>query len=221
VPFDKLRVTWRAKSIRRSPEGRKIALAVIHKKVAFSTASVWASTDSTEKAPGMLVVIRIFAALWFAALGSVPSFAAVPAGQPVDGIRCDQMEGQVLHIHQHLAIFDHGKPVVVPEDVGRPIAGNCFYWLHTHTPDGIIHVESPTMHSYTLGQFFAVWGQPLSRVNVAGAKLRPGEHTTVWVDGNLYPGDPQKIELTSHLDVTIDVGPPAKKPAPFTAWNGQ
>jgi hypothetical protein len=153
-------------------------------------------------------------AVWFATL------AAVPSGEPVDGIHCDQMEGNVLHIHQHLAIFDHGKPVGVPEDVGRPLMGNCFYWLHTHTPDGIIHVESPTMRSYTLGQFFAVWGQPLSRSNVAGAKLRPGEHTTIWVDGNLYTGDPQKIELTAHLDVTIDVGPPAKKPAPYTAWNG-
>jgi len=165
----------------------------------------------------MLVIVRIFvgaAAVWLATL------AAIPTGGPVAGIRCDQMEGNVLHIHQHLAIFDHGKPVGVPEDVGRPLMGNCFYWLHTHTPDGIIHVESPTMRSYTLGQFFAVWGQPLTRSDVAGAKLRPGERTTVWVDGNLYDGDPQKIELTSHIDVTIDVGPPAKKPVPYTAWNG-
>ena len=153
-------------------------------------------------------------AVWFGTL------ATVPTGQPVDGVRCDQLEGNVLHIHQHLAIFDHGKQVGVPEDVGRPLMSNCFYWLHTHTPDGIIHVESPTMRSYTLGQFFAVWGQPLSRSNVAGAKPRPGEHVTVWVDGHVYAGDPQKIELTPHLDVTIDVGPPADKPVPYTAWNG-
>jgi hypothetical protein len=162
---------------------------------------------------------RILAAL-AAATVWIATLAAVPAGQPVDGVRCESMEGNVLHIHQHLAIFDHGKPVGVPEDVGRPIVAQCFYWLHTHTPDGIIHVESPTFHSYTLGQFFAVWGVPLSRTNVAGAKLKPGEKITTWVDGNLYTGDPAKIELTQHLDVTIDVGSPAKKPAPFTAWNG-
>jgi hypothetical protein len=167
----------------------------------------------------MLVIVRIFMpllaiAVWLGTIG------AVPTGQPVDGIHCDQMEGNVLHIHQHLAIFDHGKPVGIPEDVGRPLMGNCFYWLHTHTPDGIIHVESPTMRSYTLGQFFAVWGQPLSRSDVAGAKPHPGEHTTVWVDGSLYAGDPQKIELTAHLDITIEVGLPAKKPVPYTAWDG-
>jgi hypothetical protein len=170
----------------------------------------------------MLVIVRICFTAALIALSAIASAAAaIPTGEPVAGIHCDQMEGNVLHIHQHLAIFDHGKPVGVPEDVGRPLLGNCFYWLHTHTPDGIIHVESPTFRTYTLGQFFAVWGQPLSRTNVAGAKPRPGERTTVWVDGNLYPGDLQKIELTQHLDVTIDVGAPAKKPVPFTAWNGQ
>ena len=146
--------------------------------------------------------------------------AEVPIGQPVHGIRCEAMEGSVLHIHQHLAIFDHGKPVGIPEDVGRPLAGACFYWLHTHTPDGIIHVESPFFHTFTLGDFFDIWGQPLSRTNVAGAKPRPGEKTVVWVDGNVYTGNPRAIELTAHLDVTIDVGPPAHKPVPYTAWNG-
>ena len=155
------------------------------------------------------------AAVWLATL------AAVATGGPVAGIHCDSMEGNVLHIHQHLAIFDHGKAVGVPDDVGRPLFGNCLYWLHTHTPDGIIHVEAPTLHVYTLGQFFAVWGRPLTRADVAGAKPRPGEKTTVWVDGAVYRGNPAKVELTQHLDVTIDVGPPAKKPAPFTAWNGQ
>jgi len=169
----------------------------------------------------MFVIVRsILATALFMCAAATAGFAAVPTGEPVAGIRCDQMEGNVLHIHQHLAIFDHGKPVGVPEDVGRPLMGNCFYWLHTHTPDGVIHVESPTFRTYTLGEFFAVWGQPLSRTDVAGAKTRAGEQTTVWVDGHVYTGDPNKIELTQHLDVTIDVGPPAKKPAPFTAWNG-
>jgi len=35
-----------------------------------------------------------------------------------------------------------------------------------------------------------------------------------------FAGDPRTIELTEHLDVTIDVGPPAKRPVPFTDWEG-
>lgn len=166
------------------------------------------------------IVRSCLAAFTLVALLPLAVRAEVPTGQPVDGIRCDPMEGTVLHIHQHVAIFDHGKPVRIPEDVGRPLFANCFYWLHTHTPDGIIHVESPTLRTYTLGEFFAVWGEPLSRADVAGAKPRPGEHVTVWVNGKLYSGDPAGIELTPHADIAIDVGPPAKKPVPYTNWNG-
>lgn len=146
--------------------------------------------------------------------------AAVPAGQPVDGIRCDAVEGAVMHIHQHLALRDHGKPVPIPDDVGRPLIGQCFYWIHTHTPDGIVHIEAPNFRTFTLGNFFDVWGQPLSRSDIAGAKPKPGERVLVWVGGKPYAGDPRRIELVEHLDVTIEVGPPYAKPAPFSAWDG-
>jgi hypothetical protein len=155
-----------------------------------------------------------------AALSCAAAAAAIPAGQPVDGIRCEQMEGSVLHIHQHLEVRDHGKPVTVPDDVGRPIVGQCLYWLHTHTSDGIIHIEAPAFHTFTLGNFFDLWGQPLSSTGVAGAKPKKNERVVVWVDGHRYTADPRKLELTQHLDVTIEVGPPYTKPAPFTAWNG-
>lgn len=162
------------------------------------------------------VVCAAVAVAWTGA----PGAAAIPSGQPVDGIHCDTMEGSVLHIHQHLAVLDHGHAVGVPEDVGRPLVGQCFYWLHTHTPDGIIHVESPSFHTFTLGNFFDIWGQPLTRSDVAGAHPKSGEQIVTWVDGHRYSGDPRAIELTQHLDVTIEVGPPYAKPAPFTAWNG-
>jgi hypothetical protein len=130
------------------------------------------------------------------------------------------MEGSVLHIHQHHTILDHGKPVGVPDDIGRPLVAQCFYWIHTHTPDGIIHIESPNFHTFTLGNLFDVWGQPLSKTDVAGAKPKKNERVVTWVDGRRSDADPRKIELTQHLDVTIEVGPPYAKPAPFTAWNG-
>ena len=164
---------------------------------------------------------RILFAIALALMTARAAVAAVPSGQPVDGIRCEAMEGAVFHIHQHVAIFDHGRAVQIPPDVGRPLAAQCFYWIHTHTPDGIVHVESPAFRTYTLGQFFDVWGQPLSRNDVAGARPRRGEHVVVWVDGHKYAGDPRAIPLTAHLDVTLEVGPPYAKPAPFTAWNGQ
>jgi hypothetical protein len=146
--------------------------------------------------------------------------AEVPIGQPVHGIRCEAMEGTVLHIHQHLAIFDHGKPVGIPEDVGRPLAGACFYWLHTHTPDGIIHIEAPAFRTFTLGEFFDVWGQPLSVTAAGPIRFKKGALHT-FLDGRPYTGDPRKIELTQHADIVLEAGPPYVKPTPFTDWQGQ
>ena len=154
----------------------------------------------------------------FGLLAAGTASAAVPTGATVDGIRCDVSEGVALHIHAHLTILDHGKAVGVPEDVGRPLAGQCFYWLHTHTPDGIIHIESPSAREFTLGQFFDIWGQPLGTHDVAGAKTRPGETVKIYVDGQSYTGNPRKIEFAQHLDVALVVGRPYTKPPPFTRW---
>jgi hypothetical protein len=148
------------------------------------------------------------------------ALAAAPTGETIDGISCDQAEGAVFHIHQHLAIFDHGRAVGIPDDVGRPIVGQCLYWLHTHTADGIIHVESPAYRSFTLGQFFDIWGEALSANVAASAHAKPGT-MRVYVDGRPYRGDPRKIELAQHTDITIEAGPPYHVPVAFTNWQGQ
>ncbi|HZI40129.1 MAG TPA: hypothetical protein VFD67_00455 [Gemmatimonadaceae bacterium] len=162
----------------------------------------------------------LLAVLVCCALASTSSRALCQAmGQPVKGISCDAQEGQRIHIHQHLAIFDHGKAVTVPQYIGIPFAARCIYWLHTHTPDGIIHVEAPMDRSFTLGDFFAVWGQPLDRTHIGSATAtKKSESLRVWVNGARYTGNPAQIPLTAHADIIIQVGPPFVKPVLFTNW---
>lgn len=140
------------------------------------------------------------------------------AGQPIVGISCDEQEGQRIHIHQHLVILDHGKQVPIPADVGRPASNRCLYWLHTHTPDGIVHIEAPLNRSFTLGDFFAIWGKPLSKTQAATAAAAKGTTLKVWVNGKPFTGDPNKIELLAHSDIVIIAGPPFTKPPAFTTW---
>jgi len=144
-----------------------------------------------------------------------------PSGQPVAGISCDAMEGNRIHIHQHLLILDHGNAVPVPDNVGRPLSGECLYWLHTHTPDGVIHIESPANRTFTLGDFFQIWGQPLSTTRAASAFGNNGAKLKVWVDGKPYAGDPTKIPLVAHADIVIEAGPPYPAPTAFTDWKGR
>ena len=106
--------------------------------------------------------------------------ATAATGQPVDGISCQTGEQTLFHVHAHLAIFVNGKAWQMPAGIGIPGAqaqqtpngpyiatGSCFYWLHTHAADGIIHIESPVQRTYTLGDFFDEWGQPLGAAQVA------------------------------------------------------
>jgi hypothetical protein len=163
------------------------------------------------------IIIAIAGALFAAALRAQAPTAGAH-GQTINGISCDAMEGQRLHIHQHLLILDHGKEVRIPENVGQPEAQRCIYWVHTHTPDGIIHIEAPKDRSFTLGDFFAVWGQPLSRTEAATAHAKKGQRLRVWVNGKAYAGDPNKIKLDAHADIVIESGPPFPKPPRFTNW---
>jgi hypothetical protein len=141
-----------------------------------------------------------------------------PAGETVAGISCDAQEGQRIHIHQHLVIFDHGKEVAIPRNVGQPSAKRCIYWLHTHTPDGIIHIEAPADRAFVLGDFFSVWGQPLSKTAAATATVGKNESMKVWVDGKPYTGNPRNIALNAHTDVVIEIGPPFVPPPKYTTW---
>src|SRR6476469_7063716 len=79
---------------------------------------------------------------------------------PIDGIRCESLEGSVFHIHAKLNIFINGQNYTLPALIG--ITDDCLYWMHTHDETGIIHIESPIQKTFTLGQFFDIWKQKIS-----------------------------------------------------------
>ena len=144
----------------------------------------------------------------------------VPQGETVSGISCDAMEGARMHTHQHLVLIDHGKALTIPDNVGQRPDRNCLYWIHTHTADGIIHIEAPQPRTFTLGDFFTIWGQPLDRTQAATMRAAKGEGGSlkVWVNGQPYTGDPRAIPLLVHADIVIEAGPPFVPPPKFTNW---
>lgn len=163
------------------------------------------------------------------AAAPLASTATSATGQSVNGISCDTSEQLAYHIHVHLTIFVNGTPRQVPAGIGIPGAvasqtpsgpfiesGTCIYWLHTHAPDGIIHVESPVNHTYTLGDFFAEWGQPLSATQVGPARGR----VTALYNGQVYTGDPREIPLNAHAQIQLEVGAPLIAPETITFPNG-
>lgn len=140
------------------------------------------------------------------------------AAPTIDGIQCVATEGAVTHIHQHLTIDDAGKLVPIPQGIGINNTTGCLFALHTHSPDGIIHVESPTTAQNTLGQFFDIWGQPLSRTQVASTTAGHGQSVRAYINGRLYTGNPRAIPLTAHALITLEVGPPWAPPTTRFSW---
>ena len=160
------------------------------------------------------------------------------AGQPgasIDDISC-QSEMSNYHIHAHLTLYKNGRAVPVPAYIGIPYnaaidAGGqhtCLYWLHTHDPSGVIHVESPSAHTYTLGQFFDIWRYTSrwdAQGGLAGAAglvvdasfvtalkaAKPGE-IHIFIGGKPVSTSYQDITLTKHKLITIEIGRPLKPP---------
>jgi hypothetical protein len=150
----------------------------------------------------------------------VPGGASAAAGSgalpDINGISCDTLEATIVHIHMHLAIFVNGQEQQIPYGIGigqpwqvsdsdeGPFVddGSCFYWIHTHTGDGIVHIESPLRRRFTLGDFFAIWQMPLS-ANQVGPAQGP---VTLYVNGQQSTANPADVPLLAHERVQLDVG---------------
>ena len=162
------------------------------------------------------------------AASALAATSPATAGQAIDGIGCDTSEQTLFHIHTHLTIFVNGQQRQVPAGIGIPGAaatqtpqgpfidsGTCFYWLHTHAADGIIHIESPVKRTYTLGEFFDEWGQPLSSSQAGPAHGK----VTVIVNGQVFKGNPREVPLGSHENLQLEVGSPLVAPETIN-WAG-
>ena len=158
------------------------------------------------------------------------SVSSAANGRTVKGIQCQTMEQVLFHIHAHAAIYVNGKQRAIPAGIGIPpprqvaqtsqgpfvTGGSCFYWLHSHTADGIVHIESPIKRTYTLGDYFAIWNQPLSANQVGPVR----GSITAFVNGRKFSGNPASIPLKAHNVIQLDVGTSIVPPQPFSFPSG-
>jgi hypothetical protein len=163
-----------------------------------------------------------------------PTPTLPPLSAAVDGIKCEASEQLAYHIHQYIELYDNGRRVNLPAEIGIPVTqrGNefsapCYYWLHVHASyPNIIHVESPTQKTYTFGQFLDVWKKTASTANpptdafVLKLEQTPAREIHVYVNGKPWRFDYRTIPLTEHEVITVEIGKPLVRPPPYTAWNG-
>jgi len=150
------------------------------------------------------------------------------------GLVLENKEFLLFHVHAHLDVFLNGVRVLVPAGIGinindpgvqhgpEPSYGGiklcnqpCISPLHTHTIDGILHTESKESKPNTLGQFFIEWDVKLD-ANCVGEHCKPATPIKIYVNGELYSGNPADIQLTNKKEIAIVIGtPPAAIPKEF------
>jgi hypothetical protein len=154
--------------------------------------------------------------------------ATTRLGAIVDGIQCVSLAQMAYTSYAHLQVYVDGHPRALPGAIGlvRPVAELtadgllfspriCMYWLHTRAADGLIEAQSPVPRVFTLGEFFKIWDQPLSRTRVGPAR----GPVTATVNGRRWHGKPANIPLREHADIELAVGHPV--PAQWRAdWAG-
>jgi hypothetical protein len=141
-------------------------------------------------------------------------------GTPRAGFNCVVNPPDAVNYHAHLSILVNNEPQQIPKYVGAAVSGqtHCFYPIHTDHASGRVHVISAAAGTFTLGQLFEIWGQPLQADNVAGYTGMPVE---VYVTDNgtvtkVEQANWSTIELTSHREVTIEIGTPLTQVPNFT-----
>jgi len=130
--------------------------------------------------------------------------------QKIDGIECNQMEQAVFHIHAHLDLYVNGQHRTIPALIGI-IPNSCLYWLHTHDPTGIIHIEAPEYKTFTLGQFLDIWSKSFKDTGIPS-----GTPTKAYVNGKEFTGEYREILINAHDEIVLVYGtPPESVPNSF------
>jgi hypothetical protein len=147
---------------------------------------------------------------------STPNWAAWShAGTAVvNGVGCARSE--IYHIHALLSIYRNGQRLALPDSIGR--GSGCNYEMHAHDGSGVLHIETDVPKTFTLGQFFSLWGQALSATAAAGLAGTPAYYLVENEKITRVTTDPAAIVLAAHREIVIVTGtPPAQ--IPRYNWN--
>lgn len=156
---------------------------------------------------------------------SLPGMQTSPAPWPAEqahlaarleavGLARLSEEGNALHTHQHLDVVVGGRHVEVPAAIGIDEHQRFISPIHTHDRSGVIHIESPTVETFTLGQFFDVWGVRLDARCLGGYCTAGDRRLRVFTAGKPVEGDPRQVRLAPHQEIVVAYGTAAEVPSP-------
>jgi hypothetical protein len=173
-----------------------------------------ASTPSTVAVAQGPVILRQGPPPW-----TVPASGEEAKAISTAGLAFLHAAGQVQHSHTHLDIVIDGQNVPVPPQIGFDLGVQVQSPILTRDGSGIIHVESPTVRTFTLGQFFTEWEVRLTPACIGSMCSGGSETVHFYLDGAEFKGDPNNIALRSHQEIAIIAGPADTAPSVPSNYN--
>lgn len=143
------------------------------------------------------------------------------------GLSVLNMEGTAEHYHAHLDVFVDGKPVAVPPGIGFSVGADGkadgISALHTHEPDGVVHIEAAQAgQRYTLGQVLTEWGVLDGSNQTPGSPHGGTDGWTVYVNGAKQSGSIRDVQLKAHQEIVLAYGTaPSPLPSTFKFPDGE
>lgn len=165
------------------------------------------SSDASSSQPPSTVAAADLAKMSGIGAASMPPWPAPQDPQKraeLAGLPMGPM-GMAEHYHPMLRITVDGEAMELPANIGvDPMTGQ-MSGLHTHTPDGVIHIEAAEKgETFTLGQLFTEWDVKLGRDTIGGLGADGSGTLNVTVDGNTYKEDPAALVLKPEQQIELD-----------------
>ena len=141
-------------------------------------------------------------------LAGPPPWPAQAAGleDRVSALGFPPVGDESYHAHALLSVYRDGKQVGVPADLGYDQSG-AHSSLHTHTPDGVIHMEADDPYPYRLSHVMTTWGVPFGPDRLGGdtatATATADKKVHIYVNGE--PASPD-VELKDGDNVVVAYG---------------
>lgn len=121
---------------------------------------------------------------------------AVRAAAPVGRFRCLAERRPPTFVHVEL--FARRRVLLLPQGIG--VSRRCAYAVRTTSPTGVVAFDGRARP--TVGDLFAIWGQPLSPTRLAGFRGT----VRAFVGGRPWRRDPRTIQLAPHGQITLEIG---------------
>ena len=137
-------------------------------------------------------------------LTGAPPWPAQKAGlaDRVDKLGFPPVGDESYHAHALLTVYRDGQELPVPADLGFDERG-AHSSLHTHTPDGVIHMEADDPYPYTVSHVMTTWGVAFSADRLGGETATGDKKVHVYVNGK--PTTPD-AELKDGDNVVVAYG---------------